>query len=194
MIKELAWGGPYFKLELGIGRPELKTKNLLINEKDPSALDYVIVSPRIIGWDFVCNKNLVIGYELGFIFGGRADPGYAAEIVPSLGYTNERLKIYLGAGVGYASGSFKMGYPNKYQEEFEKANSSGNFSSSLRNSSGGYFVGEIGVSYIVGELWNGSWFIGAKYQFLRSLTTFKAEDKELYAQRHGVLFNIGLKN
>lgn len=191
--KKITWGGPYLKLELGIGKPEVKTHNIILNEKSPVALDYLAVSPRMFGWDFVCNNNLVIGYEFGFTLGGEATFGYAAEIVPTLGYVTERLKIYLGVGVGYTKGSFKMGYPNKYKEEFEKAGSSRAPFFSRQDSSGGYFVGEVGFDYMVGEFWGGSWFAGLKYQFRRSLTTFQDEDKELYVQQHGIMLNIGIK-
>lgn len=188
VLKE--WGGPYMKLSLGVGEPTISSTNIPNYALGDKLIPYFTASPRQFCWDFLMTPNVSIGFESGIGIAFVDSFQYAAEIVPTIAYINGNAKFYLGTGVGYAKGLHKMGVPNKYRELY-KAGKIEPFQ--IMNTSGGYFIGEVGFDCLLGDSGSSPWFLGGKYQFMKSLTTFKEENYNVSIHQHSLLLSLGFK-
>jgi opacity protein-like surface antigen len=188
------WGGFYGKLSLGYGKSDIVQETTFFNEAHLSSLGffrYFSTSIREIAYDYRIGKNFAVGCEAGIMivtWGRTPDASNAAylrgEIAPQISFINGSLKLFAGAGVGFANGYGLKGMPNELTAIQDKNYTSG-------SAIGGFWLAEAGADYLLTPII----FIGAKYQYERTFTTHKDEvtNQSLYVQQHTFLATFGIK-
>ena len=174
-----AWGGFYSKISLGYGAPNI------VGDQENITMDYFWTSlsgsGREICYLYPINQHVAVGIESGLLF-TKEDKNskdnffpIKGEIAPQLSYVYNDLRGFVGVGLGFANGTGFKGLPNSL-EKHSRLNV---------NDFGGFWLVEAGVEYIISS----HIFIGGKYQYERTLTTYR---DIVYVDQHNFLFTIGV--
>ncbi len=191
-------GRIYGKLSAGYGKPDVVKENVPIEDDHINGfLKAFSATAREVAYDFRLGENYAVGAEAGitFIFPDskyKSSPFFLkGEFVPQISYINNDLKIFAGLGVGFANGYGYKGVPNAFQKLMNSGANHGYVVPEYEF--GGYWLAEVGVDYLLTDVW----FVGAKYQYERTFTTALKEEKgmkhSLYVQQHTFLATIGIK-
>ncbi|MDP3935986.1 MAG: hypothetical protein Q8Q56_03260 [Alphaproteobacteria bacterium] len=192
------WGGFYGKFSFGYGKPDVVKENTYFDEgKINGFLKAFSATAREIAYDYRIGNNFAIGAEAGLTYvlpdSNHTNSSFfiKGEFVPQLSYINDSLKLFAGFGVGLANGYGFKGVPKAFQKMVDSGANQGQIV--LESEFGGYWLAEVGVDYLLTDVW----FIGAKYQYERTLTTAQKEVEglncSLYVQQHTFLATVGVK-
>ena len=172
------WGGFYGKFSFGYGKPDVVKENASFDEDRISGfLKAFSATAREIAYDYRIGNSFAIGAEAGLTYlfpdskNNNSSFFIKGEFVPQVSYINDSVKLFAGIGVGFANGYGFKGVPNAFQRMMD---SGVIFVEILPESEfGGYWLAEVGVDYLLTDVW----FIGAKYQYERTFTTAQTEYK-----------------